>query len=150
MLRRTLVTALLLAAGTTASSVAQTAPPTATAPITADSARPVAADSATALAFGQQASEWLWAAEVDSLWAHLDDASRTSLGSPTNISDQVLGFVGQFGAETAVVRESLERQGENYRYTRVVSLEAAEEPWTLVWTLSPDLRIMNLDLQPGG
>lgn len=140
MLRRSIAVAGLLTLAGAASALAQ-------APVAADTA---AADSAAALAFGQKASGWLWAAEVDSLWANLDDDSRTTLGSPDNIANQVLEFVGRFGAETTVVRESLTLEGGNYRYTRVVQLEAAEEPWTMVWTMAPDLTVKDLDLQPGG
>lgn len=150
MLRRTLSTAVLLALTASATAAAQSAE-SATNAAAAPAARVdvAPADSATALAFGQKVSGWLWSAEVDSLWAVLDDESRTTLQSPDNIADQVLNFVGRFGAETTVVREELVRQGENYRYTRVVHLEASEEPWTLVWTLAPELEVMHLDLQPG-
>ena len=149
MLRRAISLTVLLALTGSVTAAAQ-------APVATDSAAAgsaatdPAADSAAALQFGQKASGWLWAAEVDSLWANLDEESRTTLGSPDNIANQVLEFVGRFGAETTVVREALTRQGENYRYTRVVHLEAAEEPWTMVWTMAPDLRVMDLDLQPGG
>lgn len=133
MLRRVIPTAVLLALTANIAATAQSPAP----------------DSAAALALGQKLSGWLWTAEVDSLWAHADDASRTTLQSPNNLAEEILDFIGRFGAETTVVREELARQGDNYRYTRVVRLEAAEEPWTLVWTLAPDLRVMELDLQPG-
>ena len=138
MLRRACIVTLLLVTTVSVAAVAQDATPA-----------PATADSASALARARQLSEWLWAVEVDSLWAHLSDASRTSLGSPDNITEQVMAFVGRFGPEVGVVSESLVRQEANYRYARVIRLEAAEEPWTLALTLSPDLRIMDLDMNPG-
>ena len=150
MLRRACIVTLLLVTTVSMPAAAQDATPAAagSAAAPADSA-PAVADSAAALARARQLSEWLWAVEVDSLWAHLSDGSRTSLGSPDNITEQVMAFVGRFGPEVGVVSESLVRQEENYRYARVIRLEAAEEPWTLALTLSPDLRIMDLDMNPG-
>ena len=148
MARRPLALAVLivvLLAVTAASAAAQASPPA------ADSTpAPVAvADSVQLLAFGQRLNDWLWTAEADSLWAHMGEKTRGFMGSATNLSDQIYGFVRQNGVEAGVVRESLARQGDNYVYTRVVHLDASDKPWSIGWTYGADLAIVDVSIQPG-
>ena len=107
------------------------------------------ADTAALLAFGQRVNGWFWEAEADSLWAHAGEDARIFLRNPTQLGDQILGFVSQYGVETRMVSESLTGQGENFLYARVVQLDGSEVPWTVAWTFSPDFTIVNVSLDPG-
>lgn len=147
MSHRLALAALLLAASATPLA-AQGAAGSSGAPATDTVFVPVS-DSA-ALATVHRYMDWFWAAEGDSLWAHLDEQSRTSLRDPVNLADQIFGFMQQFGMEIELVSESLERRGDRFRYVRTVRLDGADEPWVLTWLFESDGLIVDVDLNPAG
>jgi opacity protein-like surface antigen len=142
MIRRVVAVAaaaMALAAGSLSAQAAQT-----TRESPARSAAP--ADS---MELARSFNDWMWSIEIDSLWAHLDQSSRTLFGSADNLADQIFGFIQQNGVETSLVSEALARSGDTLTYERVMRLDASPTPWRFTWTYgAADGLIRNVNLQP--
>ena len=131
--------AMGLAAGSLSAQAAEATP----------ASPPVATAHSDSLALARSFNDWMWSIEIDSLWAHLDQSSRTLFGSAENLSDQIFGFIQQNGVETSLVSEALARSGDTLTYERVMRLDASPMPWRFTWTYgAADGLIRNVNLQP--
>lgn len=127
MTRWSLALAVLVAATSTRSAVAQQAPA-----------------EATFLAWGRQFTEWLYAGQGDSLYAHLDAASQQEVGAPQALAGFSRMIAEQGGEEFALASEQLivGPDGRSYRYLRRVHLTKVPDLTVLVhWVLGPDGKI---------
>lgn len=151
MIRRSLGLGTLLLTVAALPAVAQTGSATpASAPGTVAVSSP-AADSAGAgqsLEIPRRYAAWFWATQTDSLWAHMSEELRGKVGSAGAIGDKAFEVMGRYGAETAVLEETVTQEGEELVYLRTIELEAAPGPMVFIWRYRPDGTINNVNMRP--
>jgi hypothetical protein len=105
---------------------------------------PAAAQSAPAtrddsLALGRKYVQWVYENQVDSLWSRIDERLRGMIGSKESLAKDNDELAISFGAETAVVAETVSARDGDLVYTREVKFESRPEE-SRVWTfvIAPD------------
>ena len=134
-------------------AVAQSRTPTpapAPAPAAAPAPRPAPAKlDYDSLAFGRQATDWFYAAEIDSLWAHTDSAMRVNMGSKDKWFEMQMQFASRAGSEASVVEERWIKRNNFRQYWRILrATEFTDEPLMLRWSLIPGKMINGLGMNP--
>lgn len=141
---------LLLGASLAAAPLAaQTpAPSPTTAPAPAAAPAPRAALDYDSLAFGRQLTEWFYAGQTDSLFAHSDSAMQVNFGKD-KWTQATMQWISHAGEETSVVEERWVRRNGLRQYWRVVQASGFPDgPVMLRWVLTPGKRIAGVGMNP--
>ncbi|TFG46398.1 MAG: hypothetical protein E4H41_02330 [Gemmatimonadales bacterium] len=138
--RSALLTAALLAAPTLL--VAQS--PAADAAAPTPTVHPRAGNE---LELGRLFTNWIYTAQFDSLFAHMREETRTSMGSPDEMAEQFDGFTGQVGEETKLLGEMVVMRKGNPQYWRTAEFSMAPEPIQIRWVIV-DGEIWGLGINP--
>lgn len=117
-------------------------------------AAPVAAQSAPvtrddSLNLGRKYVQWVYEAQVDSLWDRLDERMRGMVGSKDGLLQQIDQITITFGTEVAVLEETVTAKEGNIVYTREVNFDGRpEEPAVWMWAIAPDGTIKGAGMRP--
>ena len=106
------------------------------------------ADSASGLLQARQFTEWFYTGQKDSVWAHLDDASRQEVGTPADLARQLDQATRQVGSEMDVVEENLRVADGKTIYNRLAKFSRSDEPIVLQWVFTRGGQITSFGLSP--
>lgn len=100
------------------------------------------------LAFGRQLTNWFYAGEADSLFAH-SPAEMQAQMTKEAWGQAMMQFVGRAGAEASLVEERWVKRNGKRQYWRVFNAtEFTQEPVMLRWVLLPGKMIGGVGMNP--
>lgn len=114
-------------------------------PAAAAAAAPVRPDS---LALARRYVEWLYTAQVDSLWAHSSERLRTDLESPDWWRERADQLAVRAGSETAVVEERFRMRNGRPQYWRTARFSDFGEPMLVRFVINGEGLIDGFGLGP--
>ena len=142
----TALAGLAFATALAAQTPAPTATPTATQPAPPPPAVKLDYDS---LAFGRQVTEWFYAGQADSLWAHSLPQVQEQLGSKEKWQEAYFDFTQHAGSETSLVEERFVKRNGHRQYWRVIrASDFNDEPVMIRWVLMPGKMIGGIGMNP--
>jgi len=96
---------------------------------------------------GRAYTTWLYAAQFDSLFAHMSDEMQTDMGGPDEMAAQWNQFSARIGEETKVLDEMVVMRNGVPQYWRTSEYSMAPEPVMLRWVIV-DGEIRGIGINP--
>ncbi len=144
---RTLLVGTAIVALPTAAS-AQSAAATASSPATVATPAPtVHPRVGNETELGRKYTAWFFAAQYDSLWAHMSQGMRDDLGEPAAMAEPREQLAGHAGEEQEVLIEMVMMRNGLPQYWRTGRYSMMEEPVMLRWVIV-DGEIGGLGMNP--
>ena len=135
----------LLGAAPLAAQTPAAAPAT---PAAAPAPTPPAKLDYDSLAFGRQLTNWFYAGEADSLFAHAPAEMQAQMTKEA-WGQAMMQFVGRAGSEASLVEERWVLRNGKRQYWRVFNAtEFTQEPVMLRWVLLPGKMIGGVGMNP--
>ena len=101
------------------------------------------------LAVGRKYVQWVYDAQLDSLWNRFDERMRGVLGSKDGLQQQIDQIGINFGSEVEVLEETVAAKDGNLVYTREVRFDARpDEPAVWMFAIAPDGMIKGAGMRP--
>ena len=98
---------------------------------------------------GRKYVQWVYDAQLDSLWDRFDERMRQALGTKDGLQQQIDQIGINFGGEIEVLAETVEAKDGNLVYTREVKFDARpEEPAVWMFAIAPDGMIKGAGMRP--
>lgn len=117
------------------------------APAAAQSSAPLTRDDS--LNVGRKYVQWVYEAQLDSLWDRFDEQMRGALGSKDGLQQQIDQIGINFGGEMEVLEETVTARDGNLVYTREVKFDARpDEPAVWMFAIAPDGMIKGAGMRP--
>ena len=146
---RTLCSALLglsLAASLAAQTPTPVSPPTA-APVPAPATPPAALDY-DSVAFARQLTQWFYAGQADSLFAHGDSMMQVNFPK-AKWAEATMQWIGHIGEESRLIEERWVKRNGRRQYWRIISAtEFTDQPVMLRFVLEPGRKIAGVGMNP--
>jgi hypothetical protein len=84
---------------------------------------------------GRKYTQWFYTAQFDSLFAHMNEETRTQIGQPAAMGEFLDELTGRAGEETGVVEEKVVMRNGNPQYWRTAIFSMMSEPVILRWVV---------------
>ena len=103
---------------------------------------------ADSMALGRKYAQWLYVAQVDSLMAHMDSASRAQPGLAAGILNGSAQLAANAGTEQKVLDETFITRNGNRQYWRKAQFSNAAEPFVVRIVINARGEMMGMGLNP--
>lgn len=109
---------------------------------------PPAAPRPDSLALARRYVEWLYAGQIDSLWAHTSERVRADIQSPDWWRERADQLAVRAGSETAVVEERFRMRNGRPQYWRTARFSDVGEPMLVRFVINGEGLIDGFGLGP--
>jgi hypothetical protein len=99
------------------------------------------------LELGRKYTQWFYAAQFDSLWAHMSEDSRKEIGQASAMGEWLDQLTTHAGEETKVIEEKVVMRKGNPQYWRTADFSMMAEPLMLRWVIV-DGEIFGIGMNP--
>jgi hypothetical protein len=96
---------------------------------------------------GRKFTQWLFAAQFDSLFAHAGGDGQEALGKPEEMQGHLDELVARLGEESDVIEEKVVMRNGMPQYWRTSHYTLASEPFMLRWVIAKG-QIMGIGMNP--
>jgi len=136
-LRAAVLTAAVLTAPVVlfAQTPASSATASTTATASADAPPVVHPRVGNEIELGRKYTQWFYAAQFDSLWAHMGEDTRKELGQASAMGEWLDQMSSRAGEETKVLEEKVVMRNGSPQYWRTAEFSMMAEPVMLRWVI---------------